>query len=77
MVDETYVAYFMTAGTKPPQPKVVYCPHSAGATAQYEPAVDDGDALLVSRGPPSAPAVDPYLMMRQQQAQEAEFYGRR
>ena len=62
VVDETYVAYFMTAGTKPPQPKVVYCPHSAGATAQYEPAVDDGDALLVSRGPPSAPAREQHVI---------------
>ena len=28
VMDERYVVYFMTAGTKPPQPEVVYCPHS-------------------------------------------------
>ena len=35
VVDETYVAYFMTAGTKPPQPKVVYCPHSGWARRRW------------------------------------------
>ena len=29
VMSERYVAYFMTAGTKPPQPHVYYCPHSA------------------------------------------------
>ena len=27
-MDERYVVYFMTAGTKPPQPAVEYCPRS-------------------------------------------------
>lgn len=30
-----YVAYFMTAGTKPPMPHVGYCPHSAGSDYPY------------------------------------------
>lgn len=36
---ERYVVYFYTAGTKPPQPSVHYCPHSAptlGAHAQVQ-----------------------------------------
>merc|ERR1712054_623165 len=28
---EKYVVYFMTAGTKPPQPAVHYCPRSQGS----------------------------------------------
>lgn len=29
VASEQYVVYFMAAGTKPPQPAVVYCPHSS------------------------------------------------
>jgi len=36
VMDEQYVAYFYTAGTKPPQPRVVYCPHSAGAAHAHD-----------------------------------------
>merc|ERR1711920_682417 len=28
VMTESYVVYFMTAGTKPPQPRHGYCPHS-------------------------------------------------
>ena len=34
VLDEAYVAYFYTAGTKPPQPPVYYCPHSRGAATR-------------------------------------------
>ena len=65
VMDEQYVVYFMTAGTKPPQPSVVYCPHSAGSDALYEaePEIDE-DELLVSAGPPAptpSTARDPLL----------------
>ena len=52
----------VTAGTKPPQPAVRYCPRSAGGGAsaveatdqeQREEEVDEG--RLVSAGPPSLP----------------------
>ena len=32
---EKYVAYFMTAGTKPPVPKFGYCPRSAKSDYAY------------------------------------------
>jgi len=35
VMEEQYVAYFMTAGTKPPMPHVGYCPHSAGSDYPY------------------------------------------
>ena len=54
VTDEQYVAYFMTAGTKPPQPPLGYCPHSAGSDAA--PVVEEFDEeALVSAGPPSLP----------------------
>ena len=34
VMDESYVAYFYTAGTKPPQPAVHYCPHSQGGISE-------------------------------------------
>ena len=37
VTDETYVVYFYTAGTKPPQPAVRYCPHSVSGHAAGEP----------------------------------------
>ena len=44
----------MTAGTKPPQPPVVYCPHSASTASQYDAEPEqDIDELLVSAGPPA------------------------
>lgn len=58
VMSEKYVAYFMTAGTKPPQPKVVYCPHSVRETGRetydYDVAEDEKEQDLVSAaGPPS------------------------
>jgi len=62
VADEQYVAYFMTAGTKPPQPPVRYCPHSAGGGAalveiseQELQEVEVDEERLVSAGPPSLP----------------------
>ena len=56
VTDERYVVYFMTAGTKPPQPTLGYCPHSAGAASSAEPIVEDFDEQsFVSAGPPSLP----------------------
>ena len=59
VVDERYVVYFMTAGTKPPQPRVVYCPHSVGADAVRgaDPGEDE-DAQLASADPPVPTPVD-------------------
>ena len=51
---EKYVAYFMTAGTKPPQPRVGYCPHSVGEDYPYvKPPMDMDPA--VSADPPAPP----------------------
>lgn len=33
IMDESYVVYLMTAGTKPPQPAIKYCPASAGGNS--------------------------------------------
>ena len=70
VMDETYVVYFYTAGTKPPQPAVHYCPHSSGdgAIVEAEDAHghahhDDGhghgndedEAALLSAGASPAP----------------------
>mgnify|MGYP003684544033 CR=1 FL=1 len=52
---EKYVVYFMTAGTKPPQPKVVYCPHSHDA-ASHQIALDYREEYVVSKGTPSSPS---------------------
>ena len=65
VMDEQYVVYFYTAGTKPPQPAVHYCPHSANppphgaAAAHHHPhhhhqdgaaeGGEDEEAGLVSR----------------------------
>ena len=43
VMDETYAVYLFTAGTKPPQPRLGYCPHSrpnaaAGADDAHHPA---------------------------------------
>jgi len=51
VTSERYVAYFMTAGTKPAQPRVYYCPHSAREHDHDH----EMDADLVSAGPPSTP----------------------
>jgi hypothetical protein len=57
--DEQYVVYFMTAGTKPPQPPVVYCPHSEDAqNSAHDEHGHRHDAVEAERGrvrPPSAP----------------------
>lgn len=47
---ERYVVYFMTAGTKPLQPRVVYCPHSS--------ADDSRPRLADPAGPTSSLASD-------------------
>ena len=61
VMSEKYVAYFMTAGTKPPQPKVGYCPHSARETYNYDEVEDEKEQDLVSAaGPPSpSPPLEP------------------
>ena len=68
MRDETYVVYFYTAGTKPAQPAVRYCPHSAAdlvaaahtkarEAREARQAGSDGDeAGCEPRWPPSAPS---------------------
>jgi hypothetical protein len=59
VMTERYVAYFMTAGTKPPQPNNGYCPHSEGDQVFSAPSQDlFDDSTLVSPGPPPAPAPD-------------------
>ena len=70
VMDERYVVYFYTAGTKPPQPAVHYCPHSHGAAdvADLEPGrhsdghghghghgSEEEEEALISAGAPSAP----------------------
>jgi len=54
---EKYAAYFMTAGTKPPQPHNGYCPHSKRDEARYQfvapPA--DVDPEIASAEPPGPP----------------------
>jgi len=52
---EKYAVYFMTAGTKPEQPHLGYCPHSQG-DKYVDMAADFDDALLVSSGAP-APSI--------------------
>eukprot|EP00931_Biecheleriopsis_adriatica_P036106 TRINITY_DN20809_c0_g1_i1.p1 TRINITY_DN20809_c0_g1~~TRINITY_DN20809_c0_g1_i1.p1 ORF type:complete len:809 (+),score=167.38 TRINITY_DN20809_c0_g1_i1:31-2427(+) len=59
VLHEQYAVYFMTAGTKPAQPKVVYCPHSqdikghdAGSGGMGHGCHGDDDSELVSVGPP-------------------------
>ena len=61
VTDETYVVHFMTAGTRPTQPKFGYCPHSdltRPGGAPWEKEKDDGDNELINGDPdpPSAPA---------------------
>eukprot|EP01046_Picozoa_sp_COSAG06_P019942 COSAG06_NODE_1440_length_9457_cov_4.634751_1_plen_116_part_00 len=54
---EEYVVYFMTAGTKPPQPHNGYCPHSRGDAAIYdyvEPPADV-DPEVTAADPPGPP----------------------
>jgi len=53
---ERYVAYFMTAGTKPVQPHNGYCPHSQGDAVQENVDLFD-ESVLVSTGAP-APSPD-------------------
>eukprot|EP00965_Chrysotila_dentata_P141924 4691537-Pleurochrysis_carterae.AAC.1 len=58
VMDERYVVYFMTAGTKPAQPAVHYCPRSRPRQDAFEvqsPEVEE--AALVSRW--SAPSLPP------------------
>lgn len=50
---ESYAVYFMTAGTKPAQQKLGYCPHSQGEEYVDFEACDDDDSALVSRGAPA------------------------
>ena len=70
--DEQFVTYFMTAGTKPPQPAVHYCPHSVGvADGEHEEEEEEDSAghgsahdhdheeealLIQAEQPPSAPS---------------------
>ena len=60
VMEEQYVVYFYTAGTKPPQPSVHYCPHSAAggsdAAASSQDERDD-DHGCEPAWPPSAPTV--------------------
>ena len=54
---EKYVVYFMTAGTKPPQPHNGYCPHSkrdldAGENFATPAADNDEDLVALPPGPP-------------------------
>ena len=74
VMDERYVVYFYTAGTKPPQPAVHYCPHSQGAALSHEHSHDhahgagrdDGhghgsaeeEEALLSAGAPPAAPLD-------------------
>lgn len=53
VMEEQYVVYFFTAGTKPPQPKNGYCPHSQHANHDH----GEEEAALISAGAP--PAVPP------------------
>ena len=70
VMDENYVAYFYTAGTKPPQPAVHYCPHSQGGVGEKalhhhdhhdhgssggEGGDDDEDRLITAGPPPTSP----------------------
>lgn len=55
VVDERYVAYFYTAGTKPPQPPVVYCPHSAHGEGGHGHGSGEEAALVSAGAPPAAP----------------------
>ena len=55
VMEERYVAYFMTAGTKPPQPNNGYCPHSRGDAYPFEKVASDHDSDRVSAGPPGPP----------------------
>jgi len=57
VLDEQYVVYFYSAGTKPPQPAVHYCPTSAGvaaAGAAHDEAQED-EFGCEPAWPPSAP----------------------
>jgi len=52
---EKYVVYFMTAGTKPPQPHNGYCPHSSNILSNEVirgEEVDEHEEDLSSAGPP-------------------------
>ncbi|KAL1493487.1 hypothetical protein AB1Y20_017192, partial [Prymnesium parvum] len=51
---EPYAVYLYTAGTKPPQPEVRYCPHSASAAAE-EKAEEEGEHGCEPAWPPAAP----------------------
>ena len=57
VMSEEYVVYFMTAGTKPPQPRNGYCPHSRGDTTSYdfEEPPADVDPEITSADPPGPP----------------------
>jgi len=55
VMSERYVAYFMTAGTKPPQPHNGYCPHSRNTDYVYDEVPTHNCADHVSNGPPSGP----------------------
>ena len=61
VMSEHYVAYFMTAGTKPAQKPNGYCPHSVSPNGEepypYEQAPADVDPE-VSAGPPVPPPLD-------------------
>jgi len=58
ITSQKYVVYFMTAGTKPPQPTVHYCPHSARDSQAGEGHASDHDhdhdheGEVISAGPP-------------------------
>eukprot|EP01050_Picozoa_sp_SAG11_P023402 SAG11_NODE_4692_length_1803_cov_1.910798_3_plen_98_part_00 len=61
VMEEKYAVYFMTAGTKPPQPHNGYCPHShrdelAGYT--FDPPPADVDPEETTASPPSQPPAE-------------------
>lgn len=58
VMPQKYAVYFMTAGTKPPQPHNGYCPHSHGDVVQqggFEAPPADVDPELTTGDPPGPP----------------------
>jgi len=65
-MEEQYAVYLYTAGTKPPQPAVHYCPHSVSAlgAAGDEAEVVDDEFGCEPAWPPSAPGEGEGLQSR-------------
>jgi DUF1680 family protein len=57
VTDEQYVVYFFTAGTKPPQRKLGYCPHSTG----HAHGEGEEESKLVAAGAPPSSAPTPIV----------------